>query len=35
MTGFTAVKYFGDQDPMRKTFSVDGKVAYAVAGIFE
>ena len=31
----TAVKYFGDEDPMGKTFSVDGKVNYAVAGIFE
>ncbi len=31
----TAVKYFGDEDPMGKTFSVDGKVIYTVAGIFE
>lgn len=31
----TAVKYFGDADPMGKTFSVDGKVDYAVSGIFE
>ncbi len=31
----TAIKYFGDEDPMGKTFSVDGKVDYAVAGLFE
>ena len=31
----TAVKYFGDEDPMGKTFSMDGRVNYAVAGIFE
>ena len=31
----TALKYFGDDDPMGKTFSVDGKVDYSVAGIFE
>lgn len=31
----TALKYYGDEDPMGKTFSVDGKVDYAVAGIFE
>jgi putative ABC transport system permease protein len=30
----TARKYFGDQDPMGKTFSVDKKVDYQVAGIF-
>jgi len=31
----TALKYFGDEDPTGKTFSMDGKVNYAVAGIFE
>jgi len=31
----TAIKYFGDEDPMGKALSVDGKVDYAVAGIFE
>ena len=31
----TAVKYFGDEEPMGKTLSVDGKVDYTVAGIFE
>jgi len=31
----TAVKYFGDEDPMGKAFSLDGNVDYAVAGIFE
>jgi putative ABC transport system permease protein len=30
----TAGKYFGSQDPMGKTFSVDKKVDYQVAGIF-
>jgi putative ABC transport system permease protein len=30
----TARKYFGNQDPMGKTFSVDKKVDYQVAGIF-
>lgn len=31
----TARKYFGDQDPMWKTFSVDKKAEYQVAGVFE
>ena len=31
----TARKYFGNQDPMGKTFSVDKKIEYQVAGIFE
>ena len=30
----TARKYFGNQDPMGKTFSVDKKVDYQVAGVF-
>jgi putative ABC transport system permease protein len=30
----TARKYFGNSDPMGKTFSVDKKVDYQVAGIF-
>ena len=30
----TARKYFGSQDPIGKTFSVDKKVDYQVAGIF-
>lgn len=30
----TARKYFGNQDPMGKTFSVDKKVDYQVKGIF-
>jgi putative ABC transport system permease protein len=31
----TALKYFGDEDPVGKTFMVDGKVDYTVVGIFE
>jgi len=31
----TALKYFGDEDPIGKTFTVDGKVDYTVVGIFE
>ena len=31
----TAEKYFGDDDPMWKTFSVDKKTNYQVAGVFE
>ncbi len=31
----TARKYFGDQDPIGKTISVDKKVDYQVTGIFE
>ncbi len=31
----TARKYFADQDPMGRSFTVDGKTDYTVAGIFE
>ncbi len=31
----TALKYFGDEDSVGKTFTVDGKVDYTVVGIFE
>ncbi len=31
----TAKKYFGNHDPMDKTFSVDKKVDYKIVGIFE
>jgi len=31
----TALKYFGDKDPIGKTFTVDSKVDYTVVGIFE
>ncbi|MCP5104535.1 MAG: ABC transporter permease, partial [bacterium] len=31
----TARKYFGDQDPMGKTFSVNKREDYRVAGVFE
>ena len=31
----TALKYFGDEEPLGKTFTVDGKVDYTVAGIFK
>jgi putative ABC transport system permease protein len=31
----TAEKYFGDEDPMGKTLSVDKKTNYKVAGVFE
>ncbi len=31
----TAEKYFRDEDPLGRTFSVDGKTDYTVAGVFE
>lgn len=31
----TAKKYFGDESPLGKTFSIDGKKDYTVIGVFE
>ena len=31
----TVVKYFGTEDPLGKTFTIDGKTDYTVVGVFE
>ncbi|MCJ7581858.1 MAG: ABC transporter permease [Candidatus Aminicenantes bacterium] len=31
----TAVKYFGNEDPVGKIFTIDGKTDYTVVGVFE
>jgi putative ABC transport system permease protein len=35
MSASTARKYFGDEEPVGKTFLLDGKLDYTVAGVFE